>query len=82
MSRVVSSRSDGRERVLVLAPTARAASETFIRANLSGLSLALTAYFGDDLPLHAPWRLAYGSAIFISKFFFVIRVKIPKVIPT
>ena len=47
MSRVASARSDGRERVLVLAPTARAASETFIRANLSGLSLALTAYFGD-----------------------------------
>ena len=49
MNRLVSGRSDGRERVLVLAPTARAASETFIRANLNGLSLALTAYFGDEL---------------------------------
>ena len=69
MSRVASARSDGRERVLVLAPTARAASETFIRANLSGLSLALTAYFGDERPLKAPWRLAYGSSILLSKLF-------------
>ena len=38
MSRVVSGRSDGRERVLVLAPTACAASETFIRA-ISWVSL-------------------------------------------
>ena len=69
MSEVPAGRSNCRERVLVLAPTARAVSETFIRANLNGLSLDLTAYFGDDLPLHAPWRLAYGSAIFLSKFF-------------
>jgi glycosyltransferase involved in cell wall biosynthesis len=69
MNRLVSGRSDGRERVLVLAPTARAASETFIRANLNGLSLALTAYFGDELPLNAPWRLAYGSSILLSKLF-------------
>ena len=69
MSEVPAGRSNCRERVLVLAPTARAVSETFIRANLNGLSLDLTAYFGDDLPLHAPWRLAYGSAIVISKLF-------------
>ena len=54
MSKVPAWRSNGRERVLVLAPTAHAASETFIRANLNGLSLDLTAYFGDDFPLHAP----------------------------
>ena len=69
MSEAPAGRSNCRERVLVLAPTARAASETFIRANLKGLSLDLTAYFGDDLPLHAPWRLAYGSAIVLSKLF-------------
>ena len=69
MSEVPAGRSNCRERVLVLAPTARAASETFIRANLNGLSLDLTAYFGDDFPLHAPWRLAYGSAIVLSKLF-------------
>ena len=69
MSKVPAGRSNGRERVLVLAPTARAASETFIRANLNGLSLDLTAYFGDDFPLHAPWRLAYSSAILLSKLF-------------
>ena len=69
MSKVPAGRSNGRERVLVLAPTAHAASETFIRANLNGLSLDLTAYFGDDFPLHAPWRLVYGSAILLSKLF-------------
>ena len=69
MSNIPAGRSNGRERVLVLAPTARAASETFIRANLNGLSLDLTAYFGDDFPLHAPWRLAYSSAILLSKLF-------------
>ena len=69
MTEVASSRSDGRERVLVLAPTARSASETFIRANLKGLSFALTAYFGDEVPLNQPWRLAYGSSILLSKLF-------------
>ena len=69
MSKAPAGRSNGRERVLVLAPTAHAASETFIRANLNGLSLDLTAYFGDDFPLHAPWRLVYGSAILLSKLF-------------
>ena len=69
MTEVASGRSDGRERLLVLAPTARAASETFIRANLKGLSFALTAYFGDEVPLNQPWRLAYGSSILLSKLF-------------
>ena len=57
------------ERVLVLAPTARATSETFVRANLQGLPFAVTAYFGDERPLNAPWRLAYGTAILLSKLF-------------
>ena len=48
--------------MLVLAPTARAASETFVRANLRGLPFAVIAYFGDERPLTAPWRLAHGSA--------------------
>jgi len=60
-------RRGGRERVLVFAPTARAASETFVRANLRGLPFAVTAYFGDERPLMAPWRFAYGSAILLSK---------------
>ena len=60
-------RQGKQKRVLVLAPSARAASETFIRANLRGLPFALIAYFGDELPLNAPWRLAYGSAILLSK---------------
>ena len=58
-----------RERVLVLAPTARAASETFVRANLQGLPFAVTAYFGDERSFNSPWRLAYGTAILLSKLF-------------
>ena len=54
-------------RLLVLAPTRRAASETFVRANLRGLPFELTAFFGDERPLKSPWRLAYGLAIWISK---------------
>ena len=55
------------DRLLVLAPTRRAASETFIRANLEGLPFATTAFFGDERPLRSPWRLVYGSAILLSK---------------
>ena len=58
-----------RERVLVFAPTASAASETFVRANLRGLPFAVTAYFGDERPLADPWRFFYGSAILLSKLF-------------
>lgn len=54
-------------RLLVLAPTRRAASETFIRANLEGLPFAVIAYFGDEHPLARPWRCAYGLAILLSK---------------
>ena len=56
-----------RQRLLVLAPTQRAASETFVRANLAGLPFATTAYFGDEMPFHDPWRLAYGVAVALSK---------------
>jgi glycosyltransferase involved in cell wall biosynthesis len=55
------------QRVLVLAPTRRAASETFVRANLAGLPFATTAYFGDERPLGQPWRLVYGVAVLMSK---------------
>lgn len=55
------------DRLLVLAPTRRAASETFIRANLEGLPFAITAFFGDERPLRSPWRLVYGTAILLSK---------------
>jgi len=60
-------------RLLVFAPTARAASETFIRANLEGLPFAVSAYFGDERPLRDPWRLAYGSAILLSKLLTRLR---------
>ena len=57
------------QRLLVMAPTRRAESETFVRANLAGLPFAITAYFGDERPLAQPWRLAYGVAVLISKLF-------------
>ena len=53
--------------LLVLAPSGRAVSETFVRANLQGLPFNVTAFFGDERPLKRPWRLAYGIAILLSK---------------
>ncbi len=55
------------QRLLVLAPTRRAASETFVRANLAGLPFETTAYFGDESPLAQPWRLIYSLAVLMSK---------------
>lgn len=55
------------QRLLVLAPTRRAASETFVRANLAGLPFVITAYFGDERPLAQPHRMAYGFAVLLSK---------------
>lgn len=53
--------------LLVFAPTRRAATETFVRANLEGLPFHIIAYFGDERPFGAPDRLAYGMAILCSK---------------
>ena len=53
--------------LLVFAPTRRAATETFVRANLEGLPFRTIAYFGDEYPLGQPDRLAYGLAILCSK---------------
>ena len=53
--------------VLVLAPTRRAASETFIRANISGLPFRKTAAFGDERPLHRPLACMHGWAVLLSK---------------
>ena len=63
-----------RGRLLVFAPTRRAASETFIRANLEGLPFETTAYFGDELPLDQPLRLVYGWAILLSKVLTRLRL--------
>lgn len=56
-----------RPRLLVLAPTQRAATETFVRANLAGLPFAVTAYFGDERPWRQPDRWVYGLAVLCSK---------------
>ena len=53
--------------LLVFAPTRRAASETFIRANLRGLPFRVHAYFGDERPPLQPLRCLYGVAVIISK---------------
>ena len=55
--------------LLVFAPTRRAASETFIRANLRGLPFQVHAYFGDERPPMQPLRCLYGVAVLISKAF-------------
>ncbi len=55
------------QRLLVFAPTRRAASETFVRANLAGLPFEIQAYFGDEYPWNQPARLAYGLAVLCSK---------------
>ncbi|APD48152.1 glycosyltransferase [Synechococcus sp. CS-602] len=55
-------------KLLVFAPSRRAPSETFIRANLRALPCATTVYCGDERPwCGPPLRLAYGLAILASK---------------
>ena len=49
-----------RSKVLLLAPTRRSPTETFVRANLARLPLRQVAYFGDE-------RSLYGLAIVLSK---------------
>ena len=54
-------------RVLVLAPTRRARTETFVRANLARLPFAVEACFGDEVPWREPLKALYGLAVLISK---------------
>ena len=56
-----------RPTLLVFAPTRRATSETFIRANLAGLPMRCIAYFGDEWPLLRPLQSLYATAIVTSK---------------
>lgn len=61
------------KKLLILAPSRRTTSETFIRANLEGLPYKTCAYFGDEYsPLH-PIRSTYAIAILISKI--LMRLK-------
>ena len=57
------------QHLLVFAPTRQAASETFVRANLTGLPFEVQAFFGDERPLKQPARLGYGLAVLVSKVF-------------
>ena len=54
-------------RVLVLAPTRRARTETFVRANLARLPFAVEACFGDEMPWSEPLKALYGLAVLTSK---------------
>jgi glycosyltransferase involved in cell wall biosynthesis len=65
--RAPADRPAGLLRVLVLAPSRRVATETFVRANLQRLPFDTVAFFGDERPWRQPLRLAYGLAIFLSK---------------
>jgi len=62
------------QRLLMLAPTRRAVSETFIRANVEGLPFQVSALFGDERPLRRPIALAYGLAILLSKVLTRLRL--------
>ena len=53
--------------LLVFAPSRRAVSETFVRANLAGLPFHIRAWFGDERPLGQPLRGVYGWSILLSK---------------
>ena len=54
-------------RVLVLAPTRRARTETFVRANLARLPFAVEPCFGDEIPWREPLKALYGLAVLTSK---------------
>ncbi len=54
-------------RVLVLAQTRRARTETFVRANLARLPYAVEACFGDEMPWREPLKALYGLAVLTSK---------------
>ena len=60
--------------LLVFAPTRQATSETFVRANLSGLSMHCIAYFGDEWCLHRPLQSLYATAIWCSKVLTQMRL--------
>ena len=60
--------------LMVFAPTRKATSETFIRANLAGLPFRIQAWFGDERPLVRPLRCLYGSAILLSKLLTRLRL--------
>ena len=54
-------------RVLVLAPTRRARTETFVRANLARLPFVVEACFGDEIAWRQPLKALYGLAVLTSK---------------
>jgi colanic acid/amylovoran biosynthesis glycosyltransferase len=54
-------------RLLAFVPSAKAPSETFIRANLRGLPFDTIAYFGDDFSWRRPGQGAYACSVLLSK---------------
>ena len=67
------------ERLLLLVPSLKAPSETFIRANAVGLPFDTVVVCGDEIPWRGPpLRTAYGLSILFSKICFRMAPVLPK----
>jgi colanic acid/amylovoran biosynthesis glycosyltransferase len=66
------------ERLLLLVPSLRAPSETFIRANATGLPFDTVVVCADEIPwLGPPLRTAYGLSILVSKALYRLAPALP-----
>ena len=54
--------------ILILAPSRRGATETFIRNSVESLPFKVNAYFGDEYLSFDFLCLLYGTSVFLSKF--------------
>ena len=61
-------------KILILAPSRKAISETFIRANLKELPFKKISFFGDEYDLDDPLKFIYGVSILISKLLTRLRL--------
>ena len=54
--------------LLILAPSRRGATETFIRDSVERLPFKVNAYFGDEYLSLDIFRFLYGASVLLSKF--------------
>jgi colanic acid/amylovoran biosynthesis glycosyltransferase len=67
------------ERLLLLVPSLRAPSETFIRANATGLPFDTVVVCADEIPWSGPpLRTAYGLSIVVSKALHRLAPALPR----
>ncbi|MCT0230402.1 glycosyltransferase [Synechococcus sp. CS-1324] len=67
------------ERLLLLVPSLKAPSETFIRANAAGLPFDTVVVCADEIPWRGPpLRSAYGLSILFSKLCFRLAPSLPQ----